>query len=108
MYYIRTFLEKADHGMRRTLDREFATKPVTVNAVCPGYIDTDIIRDTLDNIVSQTGRGREQALAEILNHNPQRQLVKPYEVANAVARLCLPNSAPISGQRIVIADGEDM
>ena len=95
-------------GMTRALAREVATKGVTVNAVCPGYTDTDIVGATLDNIVAKTGRTREQALAEIVVHNPQGRLVKTDEVADAVAWLCLPGSAAVTGQSIVVAGGELM
>jgi NAD(P)-dependent dehydrogenase (short-subunit alcohol dehydrogenase family) len=95
-------------GLTRALAREFATKGVTVNAVCPGYVDTDIVTNTLDNIVAKTGRTREEALAEIVVHNPQGRLVTTDEVADAVAWLCLPSSAAITGQSIVVAGGELM
>jgi NAD(P)-dependent dehydrogenase (short-subunit alcohol dehydrogenase family) len=93
-------------GMTRALAREVATKGVTVNAVCPGYTDTDIVAGTLENITAKTGRTREEALAEIVAHNPQRRLVQPQEVADAVAWLCLPSSAAVTGQSILVAGGE--
>ncbi len=95
-------------GMARALAREVATKGGTVNVVCPGYIDTDMVTDALDNIVAKTGRSREQALAEPVAHNPQGRLIKPSEVADAVAWLCLPSSAPVTGQGILVAGGELM
>ncbi|MBI4969960.1 MAG: SDR family oxidoreductase [Rhodospirillales bacterium] len=98
----------ASVGMVRALAREVATKGVTVNAVCPGYVDTDIVTNTLDNIIAKTGRSREEALAELVAHNPQGRLVTCDEVADAVAWLCLPSSASITGQSIIIAGGELM
>lgn len=95
-------------GMTRALARELARTPVTVNAVCPGYTDTEIVAQSLDNIVAKTGRGREEALSELVAHNPQGRLVRPEEVADAVAWLCLPLSAAVTGQSIVVAGGELM
>lgn len=95
-------------GLTRAMARELAKSPLTINAVCPGYTDTDIVRDTLDNITAKTSRTREQALAEIVAHNPQGRLVAPQEVADAVGWLCLPSSASITGQSIVVAGGELM
>ncbi len=92
-------------GLTRALAREYAKAPITFNAVCPGYTDTDIVRDALDNIVAKTKRTREAALAEIVATNPQGRLVDPVEVADAVAWLCLPSSAAVTGQSIVIDGG---
>jgi NAD(P)-dependent dehydrogenase (short-subunit alcohol dehydrogenase family) len=95
-------------GLTRALAREFATKPVTVNAVCPGYTETDIVETTLDNIVAKTGRTRQDALADLVAQNPQKRLIQPREVAEAVGWLCLPGSASITGQSIAVAGGELM
>lgn len=95
-------------GLTRALAIEVAKSGVTINAVCPGYTDTDIVANTVSNIVGKTGRTPEQALTELLAHNPQGRLVKPEEVAEAVGWLCLPGSQSITGQSIVIAGGELM
>jgi NAD(P)-dependent dehydrogenase (short-subunit alcohol dehydrogenase family) len=95
-------------GLTRAVALEVATTGITVNAVCPGYTDTDMVRDTVARIVERTKRTKEQALAEIVSHNPQGRLVRPDEVANTVAWLCLPGSESITGQAIAVAGGEVM
>jgi NAD(P)-dependent dehydrogenase (short-subunit alcohol dehydrogenase family) len=95
-------------GLTRALAMEVATKGVTVNAVCPGYTDTDMVRESVAKIMSRTGRTREAVLAELTSRNPQKRLVQPEEAANAVAWLCLPGSEAINGQAIAVAGGEVM
>jgi NAD(P)-dependent dehydrogenase (short-subunit alcohol dehydrogenase family) len=95
-------------GLTRSLALETATKGITVNAVCPGYTETDLTRDTIDNIVEKTGRSEEEARAELASSNPQGRLVQPWEVAETVAWLALPSSASITGQSISISGGEVM
>jgi NAD(P)-dependent dehydrogenase (short-subunit alcohol dehydrogenase family) len=95
-------------GLTRALALELAQKPVTVNAVCPGYTETAIVRDTLANIQAKTGRSAAEAEAELVRHNPQGRLVQPEEVANAVLWLCRPESAAITGQAISVSGGETM
>lgn len=93
-------------GLVRSLALEVATKNVTVNAVCPGFTETDLLEGSIDNIMSKTGRTREQAVAELAKHNPQGRLVKPEEVADAVLWLCGAGAASITGQSIAVAGGE--
>jgi NAD(P)-dependent dehydrogenase (short-subunit alcohol dehydrogenase family) len=95
-------------GLTRALALEVASKQITVNAICPGYTSTDMVETSLANIVAKTGRTREQALAELISRNPQKRLIKPEEVANAVAWLCLPGSESVTGQAIAISGGEVM
>ncbi len=95
-------------GLTRALARELARTNVTVNAVCPGYTDTDIVAEAVGNIVAKTGRTPEQALKELTVHNPQGRLVRPEEVAETVGWLCMPSSASVTGQSIVVAGGELM
>jgi 3-hydroxybutyrate dehydrogenase len=93
-------------GLVRSLALEVATKNVTVNAVCPGFTETDLLEGSIENIMSKTGRTREQAIAELAKHNPQGRLVKPEEVADAVLWLCGAGAGSITGQSIAVAGGE--
>jgi len=93
-------------GLVRSLALELATQPITVNAVCPGFTDTDLVAASIENIMQRTGRTREQAMAELARHNPQGRLVKPKEVADTVLWLCGEGAAAITGQAIAVAGGE--
>lgn len=95
-------------GLTRALATELARKPVTVNAICPGYTETDIVRETLANIQAKTGRSLDEARSELLKHNPQGRLVQPEEVANAVLWLCQTGSESVTGQAISVSGGETM
>lgn len=93
-------------GLTRALAAELASTAITVNAVCPGYTDTDIVADAIDNIVAKTGKSPADARAMLATRNPQRRLVAPEEVAEAVAWLCLPEARSVTGQAIAVAGGE--
>lgn len=93
-------------GLTRSLALEVATKNITVNAVCPGYTDTDIVRNAIAKIASKTGRSKAQALQSLVATNPQGRLIKPEEVAHTVLWLCRPGSESVTGQSIVLAGGE--
>lgn len=93
-------------GLTRALAVEVAAKGVTVNAVCPGYTATEMFEQTLSNVVSKTGRTREQAASDLLARSQQRRLVLPEEVANTVTWLCLPESEAVTGQAITVTGGE--
>jgi 3-hydroxybutyrate dehydrogenase len=95
-------------GLTRSLALEVARKGVTVNAVCPGYTETDIVRDAVENIVSKTGRTPDAARSELAARNPQGRLIQPEEVADTVAWLALPSSSSVNGQAISIDGGEVM
>jgi NAD(P)-dependent dehydrogenase (short-subunit alcohol dehydrogenase family) len=95
-------------GLTRALALEFAKKGVTVNAVCPGYTETDIVRDSIANVMAKTGRTEAQARAEFTAGNPQGRLVQADEVADTVAWLCGHAASAITGQSIAVCGGEIM
>jgi NAD(P)-dependent dehydrogenase (short-subunit alcohol dehydrogenase family) len=93
-------------GLTRSLALEYAKQNITVNAVCPGYTDTDIVQDAVANIMRKTGRTEAEARAALVATNPQGRLIEPREVAAAVLWLCSPGAQSVTGQSIVIAGGE--
>jgi NAD(P)-dependent dehydrogenase (short-subunit alcohol dehydrogenase family) len=95
-------------GLTRALARELATSGVTVNAVCPGFTDTDLVARSVETIVAKTGRSADEARAELAKTNPMGRLIQPEEVASAVLYLCRDDAAAVTGQAIVVAGGEVM
>lgn len=95
-------------GLTRSLALETAKKGVTVNAVCPGYTETDLVQEALDNIMKKTGMTNDQAKSKLAEGNPQGRLVQPAEVADAVVWLCQPGASAVNGQSIPVDGGEVM
>lgn len=93
-------------GLVRSLAQEIAGKPLTVNALCPGFLDTDMTDRSVATIVAKTGKTSEEARAALAASNPQKRLIQPAEVTAAALWLCAPGSEGINGQAIAIAGGE--
>jgi NAD(P)-dependent dehydrogenase (short-subunit alcohol dehydrogenase family) len=95
-------------GLTRALALEVAERGITVNAVCPGFTETDLLSNAIANITGKTGRSSDEARATLVEHNPQRRLIQPDEVAQAVIWLCAPGTESVTGQSLAIAGGEVM
>lgn len=93
-------------GLTRALAAELAETSITVNAVCPGYTDTDIVSDAVRTIVGKTGRSEVEARGVFTGANPQGRLIDPEEVAGAVLWLASDAARSVTGQAIAIAGGE--
>ncbi len=93
-------------GLTRALALETAEFGITVNAICPGYTDTDIIRESVAHIVAKTGRSEAQARQQFTQTNPQGRLIDPGEIADTVLWLCSDSARSITGQAISISGGE--
>jgi NAD(P)-dependent dehydrogenase (short-subunit alcohol dehydrogenase family) len=93
-------------GMTKALALEVAKTGITVNAVCPGYVDTEIISSAVARIAEKSQRPREEALTTFTSINPQGRLVTPEEVAAAVLWLASDKAAAVNGVALPIAGGE--
>ena len=93
-------------GLMRALAAETAKSGVTVNAVCPGFVETDMLEESIQRIIEKTGRSAGEARASLVSTNPQGRFIQPQEVAAAVLWLCGDAAASITGQAISISGGE--
>jgi len=93
-------------GFTRAIAAEVASRGVTVNAICPTFLDTEMTQATLNQIVASTGRDRGSALDAIVAKSPQKRLITPEEVAASVVFLCSEHARGITGESLVIDGGE--
>ncbi len=93
-------------GMVKSVALELVRKGVTVNAICPGFLDTEMTERSIANIVEKTGRTPEEARASLAATNPMHRLVPPEDVARAVLWLCGEGSDMVTGQAISVSGGE--
>ncbi len=93
-------------GLTRALALETAKTNVTVNAVCPGYTQTPMLEQAVDNIMRKTGRSRTEAEAALKGSNPQGRFIQPEEIAQTVLWLCSTGAASVTGQAISLSGGE--
>ena len=92
-------------GFTRAVAAEVAAHGVTINAVCPGYVDTPMTDRSVANIASKTGRSEAEARAHLHAVSPQNRLIEAEEVASLIVSLCQPASRGINGQAIVLDGG---
>ena len=93
-------------GLTRALALETAHQGITVNAVCPGYVETDLLKNAVNNITEKTGRETENVREELLKNIPLGRFIQPHEVASATVWLCQKEQSGITGQTITLAGGE--
>lgn len=92
-------------GLMRALAAEFATSGLTVNAVCPGFVESDMLDESIQRIVQKTGRSAEEARANLASNNPQGRIIQPQEVADAVLYLCGESAISVNGHALAISGG---
>jgi NAD(P)-dependent dehydrogenase (short-subunit alcohol dehydrogenase family) len=93
-------------GLTRALSEDYMGKPYTFNALCPGYVDTNIVAQNTTSIAERAGISTDEARNLMISANPHKRLIAPEEVAAAALWLCLPGSDSVNGQCIEIAGGQ--
>jgi NAD(P)-dependent dehydrogenase (short-subunit alcohol dehydrogenase family) len=92
-------------GMTRALAIDLARTGVTINALCPGWVETQLADEAVTRIAQKTGKSAEEARTTLANMSPQRRMIVPDEVAHAALMLCAHDARGIHGQTIVIDGG---
>jgi NAD(P)-dependent dehydrogenase (short-subunit alcohol dehydrogenase family) len=90
-------------GLTRSIALELGNKGITANALCPGWVETDMLHDAINTIVAKTGRTAAEARASLLSLSHQQRVITPAEIADAAMRLVLPEGATTNGAAIVLA-----
>ncbi|WP_170552674.1 SDR family NAD(P)-dependent oxidoreductase [Ruegeria atlantica] len=93
-------------GLTRSLAVELAPTGITVNAVCPGFVDTPMLERSIETIVEKTGMSAEDAAASLHRGNPQRRFIETDEVASAVKWLCSDAAKSVNGHMLSLSGGE--
>jgi 3-hydroxybutyrate dehydrogenase len=93
-------------GLCRALAKEVAKQGITVNAICPGYIDTPMTDRTVANIMEKTGKSEAEARDWLARTSPAGRMVRPEEVAATALWLCSEGAGMVSGQAIALTGGE--
>lgn len=93
-------------GLTRGLAMDLARTPVTINAVCPGWVDTDMVSTAVGRIADKTGRSGDDARSSLAQMTPQNRILESAEVAHAVLGLCAHEARGVHGQALVIDGGQ--
>lgn len=92
-------------GMTRALAIDLARTGVTINAICPGWVETQMVEEAVTRIASKTGRSEDEARTSLASMSPQKRMIEPAEVAHLALMLCAHESRGIHGQALVIDGG---